>query len=281
MIDISNEIDDFVLGLYEIITFSTAQLELDFVIIGAIARDIVLEYGYNMTPRRATNGLDLGVRVNGWEQFHQLRAELLKSDQLEETKAIQKLVYRNIWPVDVVPYGGVSSEDKLIKWPPDQSIEMNVMGFEEAYNNSITVKIKENPLMEMQVASLANQAALKLFAWQNRSSPGDKDALDLALIINSYGPTISVDRIYSKEIQLLEEEDYELESVGARLLGRDIAGCIDPVSLACILDILKNETDEDSHSTLATAMSSTVSDTDYEKYLRYLKKIRSEILLQE
>ena len=51
----------------------------DFLVVGAIARDLLLHYGYGVPITRATTDVDLGVAVAGWREFRQLRDALLES----------------------------------------------------------------------------------------------------------------------------------------------------------------------------------------------------------
>ena len=55
----------------------------DFLVVGAIARDLLLHYGYGVPITRATTDVDLGVAVAGWREFRQLRDALLESANFE------------------------------------------------------------------------------------------------------------------------------------------------------------------------------------------------------
>ena len=243
-------------------------------IVGATARDIVLELIHGVSPLRRTMDVDIGIRINGWDEFEQLKTELLRTGQFNETSTSHRLVYQEVYPVDIVPFGGVSNQSDLIEWPPDQSIQMNVTGFDEALDNSIKVKIRNEPLLEMQVASLANQAALKIIAWKDRGGVNSKDAEDLGIIVKNYGPEIYSERIFEEELELMEEEEYDIVLTGAQLLGFDIARCLDSKSLLQVSEILENQTSDGLHSSLATALSPR---SDYEANLILLRKLLTGI----
>ena len=62
-------------------------------------------------------------------------------------------------------------EDKLI---------MNVAGFDEAYQSSVSAKISENPDLTINVSSLPGLAIMKIIAWNEKYPDRPKDAEDLA-----------------------------------------------------------------------------------------------------
>lgn len=55
---------------------------LDFLIVGAMARDLSLHFGHGVPIARATADIDLGVAVGSWDEFHALRDARLKSGYL-------------------------------------------------------------------------------------------------------------------------------------------------------------------------------------------------------
>lgn len=56
-----------------------AAPEADFLIVGAMARDLLLHYGHGVPITRATTDIDLGVTVGSWDEFRQLRDACLDS----------------------------------------------------------------------------------------------------------------------------------------------------------------------------------------------------------
>lgn len=69
------------------------------------------------------------------------------------------------WEIDIVPFGGITQNNNEIAWPPEQDVVMNVMGFTEAFENALTVRISEVPNLEIKVASPAGMLILKLISW--------------------------------------------------------------------------------------------------------------------
>lgn len=65
--DLSGKIDDVLMGVFRDVSQVTASLGIPFFVVGATARDIVLEHGFDIKPGRATRDLDFGVRVADME----------------------------------------------------------------------------------------------------------------------------------------------------------------------------------------------------------------------
>ena len=62
LLDISEKIDGFRLGLLETIADLTESLSVPFFVVGARARDIILSQGHAIETGRATQDVDLGCR---------------------------------------------------------------------------------------------------------------------------------------------------------------------------------------------------------------------------
>ena len=51
--------------------------------------------------------------------------------------------------IDLVPFGGLEEVRGQISWPPDFSIVMSTVGFREAYDNSIEVRIANHLIVKL------------------------------------------------------------------------------------------------------------------------------------
>ena len=50
-------------------TRGLAEQRIPFFVVGALARDLLLEHAWHLPPQRATRNIDFGVRVADWSQF--------------------------------------------------------------------------------------------------------------------------------------------------------------------------------------------------------------------
>ena len=219
-------------------------MDVDFFLMGAAARDVMLRHVHNIEPGRQTKDVDFAVMVPDWDAFAALRAALIESGDFSERPgpATQRLRHQSGLPLDIVPFGGVERADRTIAWPPDQSTVFDCFGAREAFNATVSVLL---PLaVTVRVASIPALALLKVTAWQDRkhSHPG-RDAEDLLLYLRSYMDCDNIDRAARDHGDLFMAEDYDHEATGARLLGRDIALLLDKPALERLLGILIPQTD--------------------------------------
>ncbi len=201
------------------------EIALDYFVVGAMARDILLENVFGLDASRATGDVDLGVAVEGWPQFEAIKAHLVETGTFvpDEGKA-QRLYYRAAsqgedYPLDLIPFGGVEQPKNEIAWPPDRSVVMNVAGYGEALVSAVPVEVE--PGFIVRVASLPGLAILKIVAWADRGTGDSRDAIDLATLLRRYGAAGNEDRLYGAEIGVLAVVNYDLDLAGARLLGMD------------------------------------------------------------
>ena len=221
---------------------------IPFFIVGALARDLVLEHAWNLPPQRATKDIDFGVRVADWNEFARVKAALLQTAQYtEHPHQQQRLLHATGVIVDVVPFGEIEAPPGRIVWPPEDAISMTTMGFQEAYAHSIRVVIGSDT--EMAVCSPAGLALLKLLAWNERRER--KDAGDLGAVLYYYLEAGNEERLYEEHADLLE---LEFKRAGARMLGRDLSTFLTEQSCPVIEALLQRETATDSRYTLVSAL---------------------------
>jgi predicted nucleotidyltransferase len=161
----------------------TTELDIAFFVVGAFARDLILNTLYGIAVKRATEDIDCGIQVQSWEQFEQLKASLIETGHFNpDEKQQQRLKYRDQVKIDIVPFGAIE-ENGVIVWPDEETV-MITLGFDEAYKDTITVRLAED--VEISICSLAGLALMKLIAWNDRRFQYRKDAQDLGLLMMTY-----------------------------------------------------------------------------------------------
>jgi predicted nucleotidyltransferase len=198
---------------------------VDYFVVGAMARDILLTGVFGLPAGRATRDVDLAVAVKGWQEFEAMKARLVGTGAFRSDERIaQRLYYLpgsagRGYPLDLIPFGGVEERGSAIAWPPDGAVVMNVAGYSETFASAVLVDVE--PGFALRVASLAGLAILKLVAWVDRGAGDPRDAIDLATLLRQYGAAGNEDRLYGVEIGVLEAVSYDFDLAGARLLGVD------------------------------------------------------------
>lgn len=240
-IDLSGKISETAVSILIEVEKIAVKLDLSFFIVGATARDIIFEHQFDIKPSRATIDIDIGVIVSGWDQFDLLKDELLSLREFSPSKQKQRLLYEDNFPLDIIPFGTIATEDGSISWPPDHENRMSIVGFLECYQHAISVKLSSSPELVVKVVSLAGLALLKLISWDDNPARRNKDAPDLFLIIRHYLDAGNLDRLFNEGIDIVEEDEYDYDLASARLLGRDIGIISTPVTKTKLIDILKRK----------------------------------------
>jgi len=273
--DISGKIDHLTVEILGVFSNVAESMKIPFFVVGATARDVILEYVYEIPPRRATVDLDLGVFLEDWDQYHRLTHELVDKWQFTEGRVLHRFSYKGKFPIDIIPFGGICEQYGTISWPPDHETIMSTLGFQESYERAILVRLRSQPLLEIKFASPCGLAAMKIISWNDRKAERVRDALDLKLIIDKYIDAGNLDRVLDgEEMDLLETDDFEY--VGARLLGRDLAKLLNQQTKDRILEILERETGEQERYRLVEAMmgSGGFLRNNYEENLRLLVALK-------
>lgn len=248
----------------------------DFYVIGATARDIILSGIHNQTSKRRTADLDIAIAIKDWDKFGQISKELceIKGFTKDERQS-QRFHFQDVYDIDIVPFGEIAKADNNIYWPPEEEFAMSVAGFTEVANNTLDVAIDNE--FSIKVASLPGIFILKLAAFNDRKAKTNKDADDMAFIINNY-LEINETRAIEEHYDLYGVENFTRFIAGSTLLGRDIKTILEEnaETLESFIEILETELALEVESTLINQMLETNKSLKYEETLEAL-----QILLQE
>ncbi len=178
--NLSGKLDSSLVEVLRIVHEITASLRIPFFVIGAMARDIVLEYCHSVRSARGTRDLDIGARVADWEEFRRLSAGLIGTGKFKETREPHAFIAGS-YRVDIVPFGKISSQRKTISWPPEYEVFMSIEGIQDAYDSAMTLRLSDNPALDVKVPTIPGMALMKIFSWHDRYPERPKDAEDLGV----------------------------------------------------------------------------------------------------
>ena len=197
-----------------------AKPDARFMLVGAMARDMLLSFAHGIPSRRATEDLDFAFAMADWPAYEALRAALIAGGAFADVAGMAHRLSFAGHRVDLIPFGGLENTDGTLDWPPPQETRMVVLGFREAMRGAVEVKLSGGVIVE--VASLPALALLKLFAWGDRRYvQRGKDAGDLWLLLRNYLDAGNRERLYVEAAHLLELQGYDDDLAGAWLLGAD------------------------------------------------------------
>lgn len=240
-IDLSGKIDPWVNEALLAFDQCAAAQNLSYFLVGAAARDLLLAAS-GLRPYRKTEDVDLAIQVASWNEFHTVIQALILKQDFKETNLKHRFSFHD-HHIDIIPFGGVSDQELKIHWPSEVGLIMSVAGFDEAYASSLVFKISENPVFTIRIVSFPGLALLKVVAWKDKYPERSRDAEDLFLLMDNYELSGIEDRLYGDEQGLLEQEGYDNNLAGIRLLGRDIASLCEAKTKTIVAGILSNEND--------------------------------------
>jgi predicted nucleotidyltransferase len=155
-LDLSGKVDKVTVSALGRIHQITSSMSIPFFIVGATARDILLEVHHGIGSKRATVDIDVAVFIENWDRFKHLKDALTGAADFTPTRDIHRLLFKKRLPVDIVPFGGVAEKGDRIEWPPVGSIKMNVTGFRECFQHTVGIKISDKPKLSVNVVSFLN-----------------------------------------------------------------------------------------------------------------------------
>ena len=250
---------------------------LKFYVIGATARDILMGI-HNEFSGRMTHDLDIAIAINKWSEFETVEKGLLEIGTFKkDSKQKQRFIYKDVFELDIVPYGKITEENDKIFWPPDDQFAMTVLGFAEIESDLISVNIDEE--INIQIANLSGIFILKLVAWSDRNQRGNKDADDIGFILTNYLEIYEERAAANYYNEIYDVENFTRLSSGAKLLGIDCKNLLIPfdTSRNKIIQILQNELDNQENSRLINQIIETNKSLSFDEAENALSNIINEL----
>lgn len=253
------------------------EINTEFYIIGATARDLLLYNVYGYQSDRKTYDLDIAIGISDWEQFDTIVDLLPKEADFSKDKSqLQRFLYKGHFKLDIVPFGRIANERGVIYWQSAGERRMSVIGFQQMAQFALTVQIDNE--LPIKVASLPGAFILKLIAWKDRHLENNKDAYDMALLIENYFE-IHIERIAIEHFDILEDDDFDEFIAGGKLMMRDVKAMLvgDQQALDYLKDIITEEVEKQENSPLINKILETLRQLKYEQVLRLLQEMQKEL----
>ncbi len=250
--------DEVVIEILNALIPTFNELEINYFIVGAFARDAeLLAKGFDEPPSRKTRDLDLAVMLTNEEEFEQLKEKLTDIDgfELHNTEPI-KLIYNDRYEVDLLPFGEIVNEKGIVELRAKRGFTLDMPGFSEVFNDVQSIETDQG--FQLNVCPISGVVLLKLIAWNDRKER-NKDIQDIEYIIrNLY--LLEVEEMAENHddlFDLLEDEKHYEEAVSARYIGRKIGILIkdSPEILSRVTNILRENTNDYDRSPMGSVMS--------------------------
>ena len=250
--------------------------DISFFVIGATARDIIMELHDEKTGR-LTYDLDIAITINDWSQWDTVEKEIVSLPNFKkDTTQQQRFIYKDIFALDIVPFGEIMKQGNKIFWPPDENFAMSVLGFDAVEDASFKINVDQE--IEISIASLCGIFILKVFAWKDRHSKDNKDADDIGFILANY---LEIHREASLEhYDIVYPENHTVLTGGGSMLGIHAAEILSnyPNVKIAVTDILQLELDKNEESMLINQILETNKMMNFDDVYTCLRNVVIQLL---
>lgn len=101
-------------GLLRTLASFFQSREIDFYVVGAVARDIVLGMINNKRVRRKTDDLDIAIMIRDWDTFERVNSALSGLPEFtKSSRQKQRFHYKNHLILDIIPFGEIPGSTGL------------------------------------------------------------------------------------------------------------------------------------------------------------------------
>ena len=240
-LNLRGKLEPQVLRLFRGAAAVASEQGVAFFVVGASARDLVLEHGFGVPSMRATTDIDLAVAIEDWPAYERFFSAMSSAGIIKPVVGIAhkfELADSSL-TIDIVPFGAIEKPRGVIAWPPKFETKMVVTGFRDAFACAWSAELDTG--LTIQVASLHGLAFLKILAWRERRYETQRDGVDLAFIVRQYGSPVMQQRLMGESLSVWERENFDTLAAGARLLGNDMALAMSETTRTLVRSVLNHE----------------------------------------
>ncbi len=214
------EIKDVLLSLDK----AFREFGIDFYLIGARARDLWFSAN-EIPPHRFTRDIDFAILVPDIAKFKELTGYLSETGEfnLMEDVPHRMIFIKNRMLIDLMPFGEIEKSG-YTHFNDRFDTRISVLGMQEVFEKSVEAHLSD--IVKLRLATLPGLCILKLIAWNDKPEIRQHDIEDIySIILNFFD--IESDKIYEKHLDLFDDDNFEIQNAGARVMGRQIADIID------------------------------------------------------
>ena len=230
-----------------------SKFDIDFYLVGAVARGAWMQGVHDVKPYRGTKDLDFAILINVEGTYEALKEYLVT---VENFHPIRDNTFAIIWndmlEIDLLPFGEIEREGRVtVQGTGFTSI--NVDGFKEIYEEGLPEMVLEGE-HTFKFCTLPGIVLLKLIAWDDRPEQRRDDIHDISDILKHYFD-IYDDTIYALHNDIFED-DFEKIPGASQVLGREIGKVLKRNARLAnrILHILNENTIDPANSRIADIM---------------------------
>ncbi|MFV5692903.1 hypothetical protein ACM55K_12825 [Flavobacterium sp. LT1R49] len=197
------------------------KYNIDFYLVGAVARDVWMTAINDIPPSRVTGDIDFAVFINDKNTYADLREYLINIEGFIPYKGNGfVLKWKNIIQIDLMPFGEIEAKPSNVTIEGTGLTSLNMPGFKEIYDSGLPeAELEEKH--RFKFCTLPGIVLLKLLAFQERPEIRRDDIKDISKILKHFFDMYA-DEIYENHNDLFGDKDINLNWIAARVLGRDM-----------------------------------------------------------
>lgn len=250
------------------------KYNMDFYLVGAVARDVWMTAINDIPPSRVTGDIDFAVFINDKNTYADLREYLINVEGFIPYKGNGfVLKWKNIIQIDLMPFGEIEAKPSTITVEGTGLTSLNMLGFKEIYDTGLPeAELEEKH--RFKFCTLPGIVLLKLLAFQERPEIRRDDIKDISKILKHFFDMYA-DEIYEKHNDLFGDTDINLNWIAARVLGRDMGKIaqLNEDLFIIIKKILKKNTVDIHSSEIAKIMAEFFQNT-IEENVKLLEQVK-------
>ena len=198
------------------------KFDVDFYLVGAVARDVWMNGINNIAPRRTTGDLDFAVLINDKGIFEALKNYLINEEGFNPYKENSfVLIWKDQTQVDLMPFGEIEDEEGKVTIEGTGYTSIYVPGFNEVYEEGLP-EVELAEMHRFKFCTLPGIVVLNLIAWDDRPEVRRDDINDISDILNHFFE-MHDDEIWESHNELFQNENADLKHIAARVMGREMS----------------------------------------------------------
>ena len=158
------------------------KFDIDYYLVGAVARDVWMSGIHDIEPRRTTGDIDFAVLMNDKGTYEELKEYLISQEgflPFKENSYV--LIWKDKSQVDLLPFGAIEDEDGTVTINGLGLTNINLQGFTEVYEEGLP-QLELEGKHTFKFCTLPGIVLLKLIAWDDRPEIRRDDISDCSIL---------------------------------------------------------------------------------------------------
>lgn len=194
---------------------------IDFYLVGAVARDVWMSGINKIAPRRTTGDIDFAVLINDKGTYEALKEYLVNTEGFHPYKSNSfVLIWKDKTEVDLLPFGAIENQGGRVIADGLGLTNISLQGFTEVYEEGLPELDLEGE-HQFKFCTLPGIVLLKMIAWEDRPEKRRDDIKDISDILNHFFNMYD-NEIWENHHDLFGQDDADLKNIAARVMGREM-----------------------------------------------------------